>query len=135
MGDRGNVRFIYDFPKAGVTEGETKLRSELPDDPEQRADIFFYSHWGGSELPQIVADALKRGESRWDDEAYLARIIFSELVKDEVLEPTGYGIAPFQPDNEHPVVEVDARLKTVNGVPFTDFVADPYKPFGGEGEF
>lgn len=135
MGDRANVRFIYDYPKGGLAEGERRQRSELPDDPDQRADIFFYTHWGGSELPRTVAEALKRGTGRWDDEAYLARIIFSEMVKDEVLQETGYGIAPYQPDNEHSIVEVDARLKTVNGVPFDQFITDPYAPFGGEEAF
>jgi hypothetical protein len=39
-----------------------------------------------------VADALKRGQGRWFDGEYLNRIIFSEMIKDEVLSDIGYGI-------------------------------------------
>lgn len=120
MGDRANIRFIYDFPKGELVEG--MKRSDLPDDPEQRADIFFYTHWAGSELPDTLAGALDRGRGRWDDEAYLARIIFSQMVDGDTLSDTGYGIAPYQPDNEHPILVVDARLKTADGKPFEDFI-------------
>lgn len=61
--------------------------------------IFFYTHWCGSELPQTVADALSRGRMRWGDHTYLARIIFSEMIKDAVLKDTGYGIGTAPGDN------------------------------------
>lgn len=68
-------------------------------------EIYFYTHWGGSELPQTVQNALKR-EQRWDDESYLARIIFSEMIKDEPNGETGYGIAPFYMESEYDDVEI-----------------------------
>ena len=74
MGDRINVVLYYD-------EEETK-------------QVTFYSHWGGYGMLQCVADALNRGRRRWSDESYLARIIFSEMIKDEIMELTGYGIYP-----------------------------------------
>jgi hypothetical protein len=55
--------------------------------------LHFYTHWSGSELPQIVANALDRGRSRWDDPPYLNRILFSELIQGDVLGETGYGIS------------------------------------------
>jgi hypothetical protein len=71
MGDRRNV-IINDSAGAGVA---------------------LYSHWGGTELPEVVKRALAK-RWRWDDSAYLARIIFCEMVKGSEAEETGFGIAP-----------------------------------------
>ena len=77
MGNRGNVVLKY-------SEGEK---------------IYLYTHWSGSSLNSIVKSALERGESRWDDPSYLARIVFSEMIKDQVMETTGFGIAPHEIDD------------------------------------
>lgn len=58
--------------------------------------VALYTHWAGSDAPQTLANALSRGQGRWNDPTYLTRIIFSEMIKDEVLEETGYGIEPFK---------------------------------------
>jgi hypothetical protein len=57
-------------------------------------NVSLYTHWYGSQLPQIVARALDRGRSRWDDPTYLTRIIFSQMLLDgdAVEELTGFGI-------------------------------------------
>ena len=103
MGDRGNVVIKY-------FDGNK---------------IFFYSHWGGSGLKETVRQALKRGQGRWNDESYLARIVFSEMTKDEAMELTGYGISPYEIDNENPLVTVDTKAQTVNGIPFEDYIKNP----------
>jgi hypothetical protein len=61
-------------------------------------NIHFYTHWRGYELPLILSDALKRGKSRWNDESYLARVIFCEMVgsDDSVL---GFGISTAYQDS------------------------------------
>jgi hypothetical protein len=104
MGDRGNI----------VMEQEDGNR------------IYFYSHWGGSDLPHVVQEALNRGQDRWDDEAYLARIIFCELVRGNEPSTTGYGISTYECDNEHPHVVVNSSKQTVTiddqTIPFKDFV-------------
>lgn len=92
MGDRGNVQVKENVSDSGV---------------------FFYSHWYGSELPQRVATALKRGRSRWGDTAYLARIIFCEIVKDEINGETGYGISTQECDPEYPLIVVNDGDYTV----------------------
>ena len=56
--------------------------------------IAFYSHWTGSDLERVLANALQRAKSRWDDPAYLARVIFCEMVKDAVNGTSGFGIEP-----------------------------------------
>lgn len=90
MGDRGNVEMVYG-------EGQS---------------IFFYTHWQGTELPQTVAKALEKGRTRWDDESYLARIIFQEIIGNDD-DVTGFGIAPYVMDNEHDVVQVFTKLNVV----------------------
>jgi len=75
--------------------------------------IWLYSHWGGADLAVVLQSALVRGRPRWDDPSYLARIIFSEMIRDEILEETGYGISPFQTNNEYPVLHMDLKANTV----------------------
>ena len=91
MGDRGQVRLI--------SQG----------DP----DIYLYTHWGATSLPGVVADALARGRDRWGDDEYLNRIIFSEMIKGEVMKNTGYGIGTALHSDTWLVVEVDHTNKTV----------------------
>lgn len=82
MGDRGNV-VIKDGPST----------------------VYLYSHWGGSRLPKTVADALEGGGlSRIDDGPYLARIIFCEMIKNNVSGTTGYGISSTIGDGDETVI-------------------------------
>ena len=111
MGDRGNIC---------MEEAEGKK-------------IYFYTHWDGSELFTILKNALIKGKLRWDDEPYLARIIFCELVKkDDGI--TGYGISTGVCDNEHPIFVVNSDKQVVSieetnkNWTFEDFIqleADP----------
>lgn len=86
--------------------------------------IYLYTHWKGYKIKQIVASALKRGESRWDDEPYLSRIIFSELIRDDVLGLTNYGLTTYLTDGEHNVVEIDIKAQTANGIGFAQFIKE-----------
>lgn len=106
MGDRANVHVVE----------------------ERGGDIYLYTHWGGTELPATLASALERGRGRWGDESYLTRIIFSEMVKDDLLAETGYGISSYPVDQEYPDLVVNMGAQTVtdrNGVtvPFEAYVA------------
>lgn len=77
MGDRGNI--VYN-------DGEN--------------NIYFYTHWTGSDLPAIVQRALQKAidTGREDDVQYLSRIIFCELVKGDFDGTTGYGISTWMGD-------------------------------------
>lgn len=105
MGDRGNVRLEY----AG-----------------KHQPIYLYTHWHGTDLPTIVADALnsKQGRNRWDDPDYLARIIFTNMVKSEKNDDgeTGFGIAPYRMDHNHPDIIVDLYEKTVDGMSYERYI-------------
>ena len=92
MGDRGNIKTVSTSNPNG---------------------IYFYTHWSGSILPETLREALIRGKGSWNDEAYLNRIIFSEMIQRYVLEENGYGISTFVCDNEHPIITVDCDKQTV----------------------
>lgn len=77
------------------------------------AGVYLYTHWGGSELPETVRRALIRGEERWQDEPYLARIIFCEMVGENVKGTTGYGISAECGDGDDRVVIVDASMQRI----------------------
>lgn len=57
-------------------------------------EVYLYSHWGGDDvsLMKVMEKALSR-KQRWTDPSYLARIIFSTMIKDDINGETGYGIA------------------------------------------
>lgn len=92
MGDRANCIMQYDGKKS--------------------KRVWFYTHWRGNALPGIVMAALAR-ELRWDDESYLARIIFCEMIKGAEGEETGFGISLRQADNEYPYLVVDIEKQRV----------------------
>ena len=112
MGDRANI-------KLNTMDGGT---------------IYLYTHWGGTELPKTLQSALIRGRERWTDEAYLARIIFSEMVKDDILGLTGVGLSTQQQDNEpsRPIilVAIQEQAVTIGGKAWTfeEYVADSNLP-------
>ena len=77
-----------------------------------RGDVFFYTHWRGSEMKDIVRGALSR-HWRWKDGAYLARIVFCELVTGLEHEEHGFGISTYICDNSHPLLIVDVDRQEV----------------------
>ena len=84
--------------------------------------IYLYSHWDtAEELRDVLRNALIRGKERWNDRSYLNRIIFSEMIKDEVLSETGYGLSNFIPDGDI-VFTVDVDKQKVNGKSFEKFI-------------
>lgn len=77
------------------------------------SQVCLYTHWSGSDLPEILKAALIRGKSRWNDRAYLARIIFCEMVRGSEMELTGYGISQNIGDGGDNVIYVDIDAQTV----------------------
>ena len=82
MGDRGNI----------VVDG-----------------VWLYTHWGGYDLKRILKDALIKGKDRWTDTPYLTRIIFCEMIKEDVNGMTGYGISNEMGANEHNILHVNCK--------------------------
>ena len=105
MGMRRNIKLIYE-----------------PGQSDELHPIYFYTHWGGETMPQKLQNALIRGKERWNDESYLARIIFSELINEEKMDLVGYGIAPYEMDQNYPTIVVNLSRNTVDEIPFTEFI-------------
>ena len=119
MGDRANIVLNY-----GATQ-----KSGWP-----QPKIYLYTHSCGTELPVILAKALNRGRHCWNSKPYLARIIFSEMTKDEILKNDGYGISPYPIDGGKDI-EVDMENQTVHtlsypfySVSYEEFIKKNLKP-------
>jgi hypothetical protein len=83
MGDRGNIAVEQKY-----------------------GTVFLYSHWGGSVIDTVLADAFVKGGGRIRDQSYFTRILFNELQGDD-RGTTGFGISVGKPDdNEHPIPHV-----------------------------
>lgn len=74
--------------------------------------VWLYTHWSGTELHQTLQAALQR-RCRWDDEPYLARIIFCTMVKGHEDGEISFGISTRAQDNEHAVLVVVPDKKHV----------------------
>lgn len=72
--------------------------------------IYLYGHWIGDEIREIVANAVETSD-RVTDESYFARVLFSRMIMNEIESETGYGIAPYAPDQdaENKMVHIDYR--------------------------
>jgi len=85
MGDRSNI-VIED------TYGEVPNR------------VYLYSHWAGERIIESAVHGLN--SSRATDAEYLARIVFEDMVKEDLGGETGFGIAARLGDNEHPILVI-----------------------------
>lgn len=78
--------------------------------------VVLYTHWSGTELPETVKTSLIRGKNRWDDSAYLARMVFCDMVRDDPDGESGYGIAahPLAVDGESQVISLNCWNQTLS---------------------
>lgn len=83
MGERANIVIRADESGLAAKEG-----------------VFLYTHWRSRDLPEILRIALASGRNYWNDEPYLARIIFDEMVDNNQGGETGFGISTRLGDNE-----------------------------------
>ena len=76
-------------------------------------NIFLYTHWEGYAIKKMLQNALAK-KWRWDDEEYLRRIIFCEMVKNDIEQETGYGIGDaLHTDLNYPLLEVDVKNQEI----------------------
>lgn len=91
----------------------------------EREGVYLYSHWGGKHLPGVVQSAMRRGMDRWNDAQYLARILFCEMIKDDVMGTRDFGISSHKWSGDRPILVVDCvgqliKLCEKDGDPFYD---------------
>ena len=94
MGDRSNIKIKY----------------------KHGGEIYLYGHWMGPDNMNIVMEAVNEGR-RIEDESYFTRILFCKMIEHDLHGDSGYGIAPYKPDNEYPVAVVDYTQASDNGRP------------------
>ena len=110
MGARANIR----------------VKQSVGDD----AYVYLYSHWKGAELAIDLQRALAK-RWRWDDDQYLTRIIFDEMIgPDGHGQETGFGISTYEGDNSYPIITVDPKLQVVEigggrAIPFAEYLELP----------
>ena len=85
--------------------------------------VWLYTHWGGHDLLDMVQKAIQR-KQRWDDSAYLTRIIFDTMSVGQQGEETGFGISTGQCDNEHHYIIVDPDKQEVHIITNADHLED-----------
>lgn len=80
--------------------------------------LFLYTHWEGSELPELARAAVESAKPRLGDEPYWTRIIVDQIMKSGRDEETGFGLmlkprAEDEYNRDEPSVILDARDGTV----------------------
>ena len=53
--------------------------------------VVLYTHWGAKEMEDDLRDVLSR-KQRWNDPAYLSRMIFSRMIRNDIDGELNYGI-------------------------------------------
>jgi hypothetical protein len=94
-----------------------------------------YSHWGQDNWQHDIALALEHALPRWSDSSYGTRMMISHLIKDSIMDETGFGIYAINDSNldlgEQTVV-IDFTNHTITDdvtIEWTKFVAAYAQPF------
>lgn len=93
--------------------------------------IHLYAHWNGYMLPKLLGNGLRAGQGRWDDDSYLTRILFCNMLeKGDLRETTGFGISTqYQDSSPETDLIVDMDEKRVYYMDhywsFADYIAMP----------
>ena len=60
--------------------------------------LALYSHWGEYDMHRDLAAALQHAAPRSGDESYYIRMAVSHLLKDSILDETGFGLYACNPN-------------------------------------
>ncbi len=71
--------------------------------------VALYSHWGEDHMYEDLAMALQHAAARKGDESYYIRMAVSYLLKDSILDETGFGLYACDPSThlmyaDHPII-------------------------------
>jgi hypothetical protein len=86
---------------------------------KQKEDIAvaLYSHWGEYEMHRDLALALQHAAVRKGDTEYYTRMAVSHLLKDSIMEETGFGLYACNPNDlgfmDHPIL-IDLTNNTIS---------------------
>ena len=98
---------------------------------EPSAWVVLYSHWGADSWEYDIANAINHAAKRiaMDDTSYTTRMMISYLMSETILDETGYGIFAISGPNSYlydETVVIDLINKTVNDVPFSEFIEQAF---------
>jgi hypothetical protein len=78
--------------------------------------VALYSHWGEHEMHSDLAQALQHAAVRKSDTEYYTRMAVSYLLKDSILDETGFGLYACNPNDlgfaDHPIL-IDLTNNTI----------------------
>jgi hypothetical protein len=84
---------------------------------DKKLSVNLYSHWGGSDRFEALANALRAAMPRWNDTSYATRIIVSQLIGDGWNDEIGFGLWASDEQGmyggDHPDIIIDLVNKTV----------------------
>ena len=90
------------------------------------SSVVLYSHWGQTDWVCETAGALEHSRARWGDTSYATRMMISYLIRDSILDETGFGIYSINNvgsfDLGEQTVVIDVFNNNVDGKPFLDFI-------------
>ena len=79
--------------------------------------VALYSHWGEDSMYQDLAQALQHAAVRKGDIEYYTRMAISHLLKDSILDETGFGLYACNPNDlgfmDHPIL-IDLTNNTIS---------------------
>ena len=116
MGERGNIVFLF----APDKEGGSPRR------------VYFYTHWRGHLLPEILREAMNlkeiwpegfgtltgsvRESCRWYDASYFARVVFNRLTRGDEDGVLSFGIDLDRTLPDYDELHVDTQRKMIRQV-------------------
>ena len=78
--------------------------------------VALYSHWGEDSMHMDLAQALQHAAVRNGDTEYYTRMAVSHLLKDSILDETGFGLYACNPNDlgfaDHPIL-IDLTNNTI----------------------
>jgi hypothetical protein len=78
--------------------------------------VALYSHWGEDSMHSDLAQALQHAVVRKSDNEYYTRMAVSYLLKDSILDETGFGLYACNPNDlgfaDHPIL-IDLTNNTI----------------------
>jgi hypothetical protein len=80
--------------------------------------VALYSHWGEDGMYEDLARALQHAAPRKGDTEYYTRMAVSHLLKDSIMDETGFGLYACNPNNQqwmldHPIL-IDLTNNTIS---------------------
>jgi len=75
--------------------------------------VYLYTHWGSDTLLQDLKKWIFLARPRWDDPEYFARVIFSNMIADNLEGTTGFGIGTSKHGDIELLVTFNCKKGTV----------------------